>query len=316
LRSGQRAVLTSSKVPVKSPCDFALYPKLCLGNHDGPLPFSWSGNIWSSLIEIEEGRSVPVQVISESRARKSFLRLVVHRDVSTEELANLTVSVSKAFCTKLDLVSFYNASATDPILGFVTNNLNGLRPQLSVSLYEGLIKAIARQLVRASYAREIISLLVRNFGTKEINHSGVFYGFPTPSTLASATKSQLLRCKLGFKWQTVRQISRDVALGDLSLDDLPKRNNEDIVSILEGYKGIGYWTSRIFLYDSLKRLEAYPILDISLKRAISELYFSGRPIAWSQVRLFFDLWKDFTGILVTYLFGYLWLKRFAAVPSN
>jgi 3-methyladenine DNA glycosylase/8-oxoguanine DNA glycosylase len=315
LRSGQRAVLTT-KVPVKSPCDFALYPRLCLGNHSGPLPFSWSGNIWSSLVEIEEGRSVPVQVIGKSGETKSFLRLVVYQDISTEQLANLMVGVSKAFCTKLDLASFYNASATDPILGFVTNNLNGLRPQLSVSLYEGLIKAIARQLVRASYAREIISLLVRNFGMREVGRSGVFYGFPTPSTLANATKSQLLRCKLGFKWKTVRLISRDVALGDLNLEDLSKRNNEDIVRVLERYKGIGYWTSRIFLYDSLKRLEAYPVLDISLRRAISELYFSGRPISWLQVRLFFDSWKDFTGILVTYLFGYLWLKRLGPAQSN
>lgn len=315
LRSGQQAILTA-KIPVKSPCDFGLYPRLCLGNYSGPLPFSWSGNTWSSLVEIEEERSVPVQVISQNLETKRFLRLVVYQDVSTEELANLAVCVSNAFCTRLDLKSFYNASATDPILRFVTNNLNGLRPQLSISLYEGLIKGIARQLVRANYARESISLLVRNFGTREVTRSGVFYGFPTPSALANATKSQLLRCKLGFKWKTVRQISRDVALGELSLEDLCKRNNEEIVRVLERYKGIGYWTSRIFLYDSLKRLEAYPVLDISLRRAISELYFSGRPISWPQVRLFFSSWKDFTGILVTYLFGYLWLKRIAAAQSN
>jgi 3-methyladenine DNA glycosylase/8-oxoguanine DNA glycosylase len=301
--------VTSACVSVRSPHDFRLYAKLGLSEHVGPLPFSWSGDVWSSLVETEENGSVPVRVAEEMNGSARSLRITFYDDIHDQDMMNTVRMISRAFCTELDLNRFYSKTATDEKLWFSTRELRGLKPHLSVCLYEALIKAIVRQLVRASCARETISLLVREFGRKQTLAREVFYGFPTPVAIAKARKSELLRCKVGYKWKLIKEISRDVACGDLNLEDLSRQTNEEAIQILEEYSGVGYWTSGIFLYDGLKRLNAYPICDISLRRVISELYFDGQSISWAQVERFFEAWKDWIGILVTYLFGYLWLKR-------
>lgn len=301
--------VTSMRVSVRFPHDFGLYAKLSLSEHEGPLPFSWSEGVWSSLAETREGRFVPVKVAEQIIGNARSLRIAFYEDIDSKDLMSIVKMISRAFCTDLDLNCFYIMTTNDERLRFFTCELCGLKPHLSLCSYEALVKAIVRQLVRATSAREAISLLVREFGRKRKLGRQVFYGFPTPAALAKAKKSELLRCKVGFKWELIREISRDVACGDLDLDDLSRRTNEENIRILEEYRGIGYWTSRIFLYDGLKRLNSYPIRDISLKRVISELYFDGRAIHWAQVGRFFEAWKDWTGILVTYMFGYLWLKR-------
>jgi 3-methyladenine DNA glycosylase/8-oxoguanine DNA glycosylase len=308
--------VVSAKVATTAPHNLLLYPRLSLDGHQGPLPFYWSGRIWSSLVDVSATLCVPVQMLEQVSGERRFLKLLVYDEITSDQLAHLTTSVSQAFCANLDLLSFYHDTAVDPMLALLVRNLIGLRPHLSMSLFEGLAKAIIRQLVRASYARETISLIVMHFGTRRVMNGRVFYGFPTPRTLAKARKSDLLRCKLGYKWKLMRQIARDVAAEDLNLQELTKRSSDEIIGTLEAYKGVGYWTSRIFLYDALKRLDAYPILDISLRRALSSLYFAGRPIPWTEVEGFFDSWHNYTGILVPYLFGYLWLKRHVSTISQ
>lgn len=299
----------SAKVSTKVPHDLALYPKLALNGHNGPLPFCWSGPVWLSLVAVDDTLHVPVQIVESTTREGRFLDLLVYESITAEQMTHLKTVVSRAFCLDLDLLPFYREAALDPVLGLLVRNLNGLRPQLSLSPYEGLLKAVVRQLVRASFAREIITLLVRNLGMKQVRQGRVFYGFPTPTSLAEARKTKLLECKLGYKWKLIRQISRDVVSEDLNLQELSRRSDEEIIETLEGYDGIGYWTSRVFLCDAVGRLDAYPILDISLKRALSYLYFSGRPIGWTQVGQFFDSWRDHTGILVPYMFASLWLRH-------
>lgn len=296
-------------VPFNPPHSFGLYAKLCLSEHEGPLPFQWSRGVWSSLVQTEEGHYIPVEVAQDAIGSVHSLRIAFHGDPSSKDLKNIVKMISEAFCTDLDLNCFYATTGTDDALRFLARELRGLKPDLSMRSYEALIKAIIRQLIRASSARDAISLLVKTFGGKNKLGHQVFYSFPTPLALAQAKKSELLGCKLGFKWKLIREISRDVVCGDLDLDDLSRQTNEEIIRVLEEYRGIGYWTSRIFLYDGLKRLNSYPIQDISLRRAISELYYEGCVISWMEVQRFFKAWTGWTGILVTYMFGYLWLKR-------
>lgn len=300
--------VTSARVSVRPPHDFGLYAKLGLSEHEGPLPFFWSKGLWSSLVETGDSL-LPVQVTERMTRGGHYLQVSFYEDIDSRDLASAVDMISRAFCADIDLNRFYLETAIDERLCFFSSELRGLKPHLSLSPYEALIKAIIRQLVRAAFARESISLLVREFGRKRKLGQRVFYGFPTPAALAKAKKSDLLRCKVGFKWRLIRQISQDVACGDLDLDDLLRRPDEEDTHILEDYSGIGYWTSRIFLYDGLKRLNSYPIQDISLRRVVSELYFGGRTISWAEVDTFFEAWREWTGILVTYMFGYLWLKR-------
>lgn len=300
---------STTKIFVKSPFNFTLYQSLALGNQAIPLPYIYSTTSWRCIIRTRSGKKVPTHV-SESED-EDHIHLVVQflSDCSTNEERELMESIRQVFCCELDLLPFYQKASEDANFFEVVKRLRGLKPYLSQDPFEALIKAVIRQLIRADVARILMGRLVLRFGSQEIIKGQTYYGFPSPEALSRAAKNELVKCHLGYKWKLIKKLSCDVVSGDLDLDDLAGLNDQSIIKRLTEYTGIGYWTSRIFLYDGLKRLDAYPIRDISLRKAISMIYFRGKPISWDKVELFFRDYEDFVGIATNYLFGALWLER-------
>jgi len=168
--------------------------------------------------------------------------------------------------------------------------------------FESLIKVIIRQVVRATTAQRLIDNLVRKFGQSEFLDGNTFYSFPTPDALASAKKNELLNCRIGYKWKVIRDVSREVASGDLEFSELKRLADDEVIDILTEFKWIGPWTSRVFLYDGLHRLNAYPEFDISIKRAASRLRLKRWMREQGETKI--SVW----GIMVSYLFGSLWTQ--------
>jgi len=189
------------------------------------------------------------------------------------------------------------------------NKLKGLKPYFSTDPYEALIKGIVRQIVRASIARSSISALVTKYGIKMTFDGKTFYSFPSPYDISKLSKYQLLECNVGYKWELIKKLSSDVVSGDLDIDSFKNLSDDQIIEILTEYKGIGYWTSRIFLFDGLKKINSYPIRDMSLKKAVSLLHYNKKSISWNEVELFFDNYQEYIGLATTYLFGIIWLEN-------
>ena len=299
----------SFKIVVNTPYNFTLYNTLALLGEIIPLPYLYSEESWRCMIRTCSGKYVPACVCPWNDEGILYLTVRLFYDYTTKEERELKKTIVKIFCSELDLSPFYQKASEDILFFRVVEKLFGLKPYFSQDPFEALIKAVIRQLVRAEIARRSISLLVLRFGNKQIVEGNNYYGFPSPEVLSRASKDQLVECNIGYKWKLIKKLSCDVVSGDLDLFDLEKLGDEEVIERLIEYKGIGYWTSRIFLYDGLKRLDSYPIHDISLKKALSRIYFQGKTISWTEVEKFFDHYKDFVGIAVNYLFGALWLER-------
>lgn len=304
------------KVPVKPPFDFVLYYNVMLRGQSMPLPYLFSETSWRCIIIARSGNYIPTYVVSRADQHSSYLIVKPLRDYSTDEEREIKENIEQVFCSKLDLEPFYRKASKEVNFFMVVNKLIGLKPNLSQDPFEALIKAVIRQLVHADAARRSISMLIYRFGTKEVIDGEDYYSFPSPETLSKAPKNALLKCKVGYKWRLIKKLSKDVVSNDLDIRELQRLSNEEIVEILTENKGIGYWTSRIFLYDGLKRLNAYPIRDISLRKAISSIYFHKESIPWEEVELFFKRYMRFVGIAACYLFGALWLERIRAVEKQ
>jgi DNA-3-methyladenine glycosylase II len=231
------------------------------------------------------------------------------RDCSTDEEREIKENIKRMFCSDLDLLPFYEMVSRDKSFRTAVNALSGFKPNLSQSPFEALIKAVIRQLIHADSARRSTSMLIQRFGPKEVIDGEKYYGFPSPEMLSKASKNALLKCKVGYKWRLIKKLSKDVASNNLDMSELQRLSDKETIEILTDNKGIGYWTSRIFLYDGLKRLDAYPIYDISLRKAISSIYFHNSPISWEEVELFFKRYRRFVGIAAFYLFAVLWLEK-------
>lgn len=57
--------------------------------------------------------------------------------------------------------------------------------------------------------------------------------------------------------------------------NLHELTNEDVVKLLTEIKGIGVWTSQMFMMFNLLREDIFPVGDLGVRRAVEKHYFQG-----------------------------------------
>lgn len=60
--------------------------------------------------------------------------------------------------------------------------------------------------------------------------------------------------------------------GDIQLNQLGRKTDEDVIQVLTQVKGIGRWTAQIFLMFTLNRLDVLPVDDLGIKTAMKQAY--------------------------------------------
>ena len=97
-----------------------------------------------------------------------------------------------------------------------------------------------------------------------------------PAALAAADPRRLRRAGLSrAKARYVRELARFAADGGLR--GLSRLEDQAIVDRLTQVKGIGVWTTEMFLMFSLGRPDVWPIGDGGIQRALIKLYRARTP---------------------------------------
>ncbi len=122
----------------------------------------------------------------------------------------------------------------------------------------------------------MIELLSCRFGKKIITLDRPVFSFPTASKLHEASKSDLLDCKVGFRWRFIQFISRQVASGKFDLYSLSgKRYNElrtELISELSGNTlGVGHKVADCVSLFAYHCTDAFPI-DVWILRCLKTHY--------------------------------------------
>ena len=93
-----------------------------------------------------------------------------------------------------------------------------------------------------------------------------------------------------------------VASGDLALEELPALSDVDVLKKLTSVRGIGAWTSKMYLLFVLEREDVIPAEDVAFLRAFQWLYgFEGRPSV-NQVMAICELWRPYSSYAARYLY--------------
>jgi DNA-3-methyladenine glycosylase II len=74
------------------------------------------------------------------------------------------------------------------------------------------------------------------------------------------------------KHEYIKVYSKKNISKKLSLESVKDLNDDDAKIFCQILKGVGPWTSEMFLMFAYKRLDIFSIGDIALRRAISEIY--------------------------------------------
>lgn len=165
--------------------------------------------------------------------------------------------------------------AADPVLAGLIDNLDadGVKIVLDparggrypvVEPFGALVRTIIGQQVSVSAARAMNARLLERFGGR----------LPTPEEVLADDPDELRaaaglsRAKLGF----VRSLAEHVISGELDFDALDDLPDDEVEQALSAVKGIGPWTSHVFLMFQMRRPDVLAAGDLGIRRAAQRAY--------------------------------------------
>ncbi len=225
-------------------------------------PVDSQKSIWVGAI----GRSV----ISVTRDRVRIHSQEVHAQHHSDKVLDY-------FTPEDDLDSILERLPKDEFLSGAIREFPGLRI-LTQDPWECLVSFVCSINKNIPAIKLAIENLCDRFGDPISSDIGIYHTFPSPEALANAKQSDLLSCKVGFRWKYIKYIAMKIQSGELNLESLRNLSYEDarqaIVSKLSGRTfGVGPKVADCALLFSLHKTNAFPI-DVWMSRCIREHYAS------------------------------------------
>ena len=226
---------------------------------------------------------------------------------NTQIVDKLRPHLSWVLGLKDNLPLFYQTFADqDEPLSSTFSQLRGLRLMRGSNLYESLICSILSQNNSARLWNRSARLLMMYYGLRvEFPDRTVSFLFPKPEVLAKVTPHELrLKTSMGYRAESVVQVSRLIARGQLRLEELTECFYEEAVEILLDLPGVGPKVADCFLLYGVGKLEAAPV-DVWIHRIVSMLYFRRRRVSRLKTARFLrERFEEWAGYAQLYLFDY------------
>ncbi|MBR5614593.1 MAG: DNA glycosylase [Clostridia bacterium] len=142
---------------------------------------------------------------------------------------------------------------------------------LRQDLWETIVSFIISANNNIPRIKKIINKLCELYGDKIEFDGKVFYGFPSPETLAVLEPEDLSEIRAGFRDKYIIDAAKKVVSGEVNLNQIPRLNNKAAKAELMKIKGIGTKVAECVLLFSVGRHNIFP-LDVWTKRIVTELY--------------------------------------------
>lgn len=154
-------------------------------------------------------------------------------------------------------------SVNDSKLAKVINLINPQKKIKKTDNFTALVKIIIGQQLSGSAARTIVSRLDKKLGKEEYN----------PINILEMTNDDLRSFGLSnAKASYIKGFAQIILENPCYFENLIAIGEKDILNELCKIKGIGIWTASIFAMSSLCYEDIFPYGDVSLNKAIKNLY--------------------------------------------
>ncbi len=130
--------------------------------------------------------------------------------------------------------------------------------------YGTLVRSIVGQQLSTRAAAAIYARLLERFGGRA----------PTPAEVLAEDPDEL-RAAVGLshaKVRYLRSLAEHVLDASLDLDRLPELPDDEVVAELVAVKGLGVWSTHMFLMFHLRRPDVLPVGDLGIRRAVKIHY--------------------------------------------
>ena len=257
-------------------------------------------------------RPVLVSVSSQGTTRRPKLLVDAYPPVKRNtEVASLRHVLRSMFGPTFDFDHFYTIAKKDAIMRTIAKKLRGLRPIRPPTIFESIVIAITEQQISLHAAAAIRSRLIQKYGSTVTRDQGIFYGFPTPESLARAKPAGLRKVGLSAsKARCINEFSKKIANDEFNLERLTQMDDDRVVEELTKFRGIGKWTAEYALVRGMGRVNSLPADDLGIRKAVSRAYFNGKEVSAEKVRTTLtEKFAPYSGIAAFYLMYYLFWEQ-------
>jgi DNA-3-methyladenine glycosylase II len=131
----------------------------------------------------------------------------------------------------------------------------------------------------------------------------------TPERVLALEPAQLRAAGLsGAKAKYVQELAGKVTDGTIVLDDLGALPDEDVTRVLSQVKGIGPWSTHMFLIFRLHRPDIWPIGDLAIVRALHRYHGLRKVPKVKKLEKMGEAWRPYRSLAAWYLWASLSLK--------
>lgn len=152
---------------------------------------------------------------------------------------------------------------SDPVMRRVIADVGPFTLKTSRDRFGMLVRSIISQQISTAAAVSIRRRLEARVAPHKIS----------PEALVRLSEADLQACGLSpQKRGYLQDLCGKVAAGDVRLDRIGRRSDEEVIEELTQIKGIGRWTAQMFLIFSLGRPDVFPHDDLGVRSALRRLY--------------------------------------------
>ena len=248
-----------------------------------------------SLVSLESVGTVEDPILS--------IELRSNRRLTIEDKNEAKKTVTSLFNLDFNLTAFYEAVGNDKIMANLARKLFGLKSPTTQFAFEALVDSIVEQQISLKVANTFERRIIKKWGDALSLGDEIFYAYPTPKSLATATQQELRTVGLSErKAEYIRNVAAITSEGKLDLETLKtNKSADDIIDELDKVRGVGVWTAELTMLRGMSRLEALPADDLGLRRTISNYYCGEKPITSSEARKIAENWGKWKGLAAYYL---------------
>ena len=158
--------------------------------------------------------------------------------------------------------------------------------------FQSLIESIIYQQLAGKAANAIYNRFINYYDNKEI----------TPARILNSSNDNLKKVGLSNrKIDYLKDLASHIYDGRINLEELPTMNDEEIINKLVNVKGIGRWTSEMFLIFSLGRQDILPVTDLGVRKAIQKVYSLSELPKPNTMMEIAEPWRPYRSIATWYL---------------
>ena len=101
------------------------------------------------------------------------------------------------------------------------------------------------------------------------------------------------------KTSYLKDLAQKVKSGDVKIKKLDGLSDEEVMKELVAVKGIGRWTTEMFLMFTLARPDVFPVDDLGIRKGIEKLL--KRALNAQEMGNFADRWKPYRTVASWYI---------------